>query len=80
MRFAPVVWWGRLVEVYSAICRLHRDMEISDLDKQGAVARLALLDRGWREVLPNDQVRDLAKQFWIDTPCVRLTACSLPPP
>lgn len=63
MRFAPVVWWGSHVELYSAICRLHRDMEISDLDKQGAVARLALLDRGWREVLPNDQVRDLAKQF-----------------
>lgn len=61
-RFAPVVWWGSLIEVYSAICRLHRDKEISDLDKQGAVARLALLDRGWREVLPNDQVRDLAKQ------------------
>ena len=61
-RFAPVVWWGSLIEVYSAICRLHRDREISDLDKQGALARLALLDRGWREVLPNDQVRDLAKQ------------------
>ena len=61
-RFAPVVWWGSLIEVYSAICRLHRDKEISDLDKQGAVARLALLGRGWREVLPNDQVRDLAKQ------------------
>ena len=41
---------------------LHRDKQISDLDKQGAVARLALLDRGWREVLPNCQVRDLAKQ------------------
>lgn len=57
-----MVWWGSLIEVYSAICRLHRDKEISDLDKQGAVTRLALLDRGWREVLPNDQVRDLAKQ------------------
>ena len=61
-RFAPVVWWGSLIEVHSAICRLHRDNEITDLDKQGAVARLSLLSRGWREVLPNDQLRDLATQ------------------
>jgi predicted nucleic acid-binding protein len=62
-RFAPVVWWGSLVEVHSAICRLHRDKEISDLHKQGAVARLRLLNRGWREILPDDQVRDLATQL-----------------
>jgi len=61
-RFEPVVWWGSLVEIHSAICRLHRDNEITDLDKQGAVARLRLLSRGWREVLPDDQVRALATQ------------------
>ena len=59
-RFAPVVWWGSLVEVHSAICRLVREKEITDLDKQGAVARLRLLSRGWREILPDDQVRELA--------------------
>jgi prevent-host-death family protein len=62
-RFAPAVWWGSLVEVHSAICRLHRDKEITDLDKQGAVARLRLLNRGCREILPDDQVRDLATQL-----------------
>jgi predicted nucleic acid-binding protein len=62
-RFAPVVWWGSLVELHSAISRLHRDKEITDLDKQGAAARLRLLNRGWREILPNDQVRDLATQL-----------------
>jgi len=61
-RFALVVWWGSLVEVHSAICRLHRDKEISALDKQGATARLRLLSRGWREILPSDQVRELATQ------------------
>lgn len=61
-KFAPVVWWGSLVEVHSAICRLHRDNKITGLDKQGAVARLRLLSRGWREVLPDDQVRDLAME------------------
>ena len=51
------------MEVHSAICRFYRDREISDLDKQGAVARLRLLSRGWREILPDDQVRDLATQL-----------------
>ena len=69
-RFAPVVWWGSLVEVHSAICRLHRDREISDRDKQGAVARLRLLNRGWREILPDDQVRDLATRL-LDTYTLR---------
>ena len=59
-KFAPVVWWGSLVEVHSAICRLHREKEITDIHKQGAVARLGLLSRGWREVVPDDQLRDLA--------------------
>jgi len=57
-----VVWWGSLVEVYSAICRLNRDEEITDLDKQGAATRLHMLSRGWREVLPDDRVRDLATE------------------
>jgi predicted nucleic acid-binding protein len=61
-RFAPVVWWGSLVEVHSAICRLHRDKEITDLEKQGAAARLRFLSRGWREILPGDPVRELATQ------------------
>jgi len=61
-KFAPVAWWGSLVEVHSAICRLHRAEEISDLDKQGAVMRLRILSREWREVLPDDQVRDLATE------------------
>lgn len=58
-----MVWWGSLVEVHSAICRLHRDKEITDLEKQGAVTRLRLLSRGWREILPGDQVRELATQL-----------------
>lgn len=59
-KFAPVVWWGSLLEVHSAICRLHRGEEITDLDKQGAVARLRLLSHGWREILPGDELRELA--------------------
>jgi predicted nucleic acid-binding protein len=61
-KFDMVVWWGSFVEVHSAICRLHREHVIDDANKQGAVARLRLLSRGWREVFPDDQVRDLAAE------------------
>jgi predicted nucleic acid-binding protein len=62
-KFAPVVWWGSLVEVHSAICRLHRQKQITDVGKQGAMARLHLLSRGWREILPGDQLRELAREL-----------------
>jgi predicted nucleic acid-binding protein len=61
-KFDLVVWWGSLVEVHSAICRLHRAAEINDANKLGAVARLRLLSRAWREVLPDDQIRELATE------------------
>lgn len=59
-KFDPVVWWGSSVEVHSAVCRLHRERQIADANKQGAVARLRMLSRGWREVLPDDHIRELA--------------------
>jgi predicted nucleic acid-binding protein len=59
-KFDLVVWWGTHVEVHSVICRLRRERLISDANKQGAVARLRLLSRGWREVFPDDQIRELA--------------------
>ena len=62
-KFAPVVWWGSLVEVHSAICRLHREKQITGAGKQGAMARLSLLGRGWREIVPGDQLRELAREL-----------------
>ena len=37
-----------------AMYRIHRSKEISDLDKDGAVARLTALRRGWHVILPDD--------------------------
>src|SRR5271165_610401 len=59
----PVVWWGSLVEVHSAIARLHRLRKLNDLGRKGALSRLDLLSRGWREILPGDPLRDLAMRF-----------------
>jgi predicted nucleic acid-binding protein len=58
--FTPVVWWGTLVEVYGAICRLHREAAITEKGKIEAVARLEALNRTWREVPAGDQLRELA--------------------
>jgi len=62
-KFLPVVWWGSAVEVHSAIVRMHRLGELKDSERTGALARLDLLSRGWREVLPTDQLRELARQL-----------------
>lgn len=59
-KFAPVVWWGSPVEMRSAICRLRREKAITDVGEKGAVARLEMLGRGWREILPGEQLRELA--------------------
>jgi uncharacterized protein len=65
-KWMPVVWWGSVIEVHSAIARLHRSGRLKDVEKQGALARLDLLSRGWREILPGDPLRDLANRL-LDT-------------
>jgi uncharacterized protein len=60
-KFMPVVWWGSPVEVHSAVARLHRLGKLKNVEKQGALSRLDLLSRGWREILPGDHVRELAR-------------------
>jgi uncharacterized protein len=62
-RYAPIVWWGSSVEVHSAIRRLHRSKQITDSERQGAVARLQMFKNGWGEILPKDDLRDLAEQL-----------------
>jgi len=59
-KFAPVVWWGSLVEVHSAIFRLHKGKEITDAGMKGALARLRRLSEEWKEILPGDAIRELA--------------------
>jgi predicted nucleic acid-binding protein len=62
-KLMPVVWWGSPVEVHSAIARLHRLGKLNDVERQGALSRLNLLSQGWREILPADQLRDLAARL-----------------
>jgi predicted nucleic acid-binding protein len=62
-KLMPVVWWGSAVEIHSAISRLNRTGSLTDVEKKGALVRLDVLSRGWREILPADQVRNLAGQL-----------------
>ena len=62
-RLLPVVWWASAVEVHSAISRLHRLGKLKDIEKKGALARLEMISRGWREILPGDQLRGLATRL-----------------
>ena len=59
----PVVWWGSIVEVHSAIARLHRSDRLNEVERNGALSRLLLLSRGWRESLAWDQLRDAARDL-----------------
>jgi predicted nucleic acid-binding protein len=51
------------VEVHSAIARLHRVGQVTDAEEQKALSQLDLLNRGWREILPGDHVRELATRL-----------------
>ena len=62
-KFLPVVWWGTSVEIHSAILREHRLGQLSDREKQKALAQLEILLRGVKEILPGDQVRGLARKM-----------------
>ena len=62
-KFLPVVWWGTPVEIHSTISHVHRLGQLSDREKQKALAQLDILVRGVKEILPGDHVRDLARKM-----------------
>ena len=57
---APVVWWGTLIEIHGAVSRLFREKEINDADRRGAVLRIARTRTMWREISPDETLRQLA--------------------
>src|SRR6185312_2329516 len=58
-----VVWWGSVVEVHSAVERLHRERQLNDEHRIGALRRLRALGAAWREVLPDNAVPELAAEI-----------------
>jgi predicted nucleic acid-binding protein len=55
-----IVWWGSLVECWSALARLRREGLFQSSEEEHARALLARLAMAWTEVLPSQAVRDHA--------------------
>jgi uncharacterized protein len=67
-KYAPVVWWGSGIEVYSAICRLYRRKEITERERLGAATKLQVLKEAWDEILPGDDLRNSAERLLEEYP------------
>ena len=63
-----VVWWGSIVECYSAFSRLKRDGTITrDEDAQVRVV-LTSLSESWTEIEPSDDIRDITQRLLRNNP------------
>ncbi|MBM5811002.1 MAG: type II toxin-antitoxin system VapC family toxin [Gammaproteobacteria bacterium] len=60
---AMYVWWGTRVEVAAALSRRARADQRAGQDWQRCHLALSRLAEGWREVLPNELVRDTAMRL-----------------
>ena len=76
-RFAPVVWWGSIVEVHSAIARLHREAAIAPSERDGALARLTCSVRAGGKFSRTTPCATSPEHFLIPMACGLRTACNL---
>jgi predicted nucleic acid-binding protein len=60
---ALVVWWGSIVESYSAFARLRRDRTLSPKDEAEGLAVLSELAEAWTEIEPSDDIREITKRL-----------------
>jgi predicted nucleic acid-binding protein len=58
-----VVWSGGIVEIRSALARLHRENEIDTKGLQLAINRLEAMRRGWREIITGDKLHTIAAEL-----------------
>jgi len=58
-----VVWWGSVVECYSACAGLIRDGILSSGDESKARAVLMDLADAWTEIEPSDDIRDTTRRL-----------------
>jgi predicted nucleic acid-binding protein len=61
--FQPVVWWGTYVEIQGAIRRIHRSGDLTDEAAKVAISRFLMLRTEWKEILPGDEIRELAVEL-----------------
>ena len=60
---ALVVWWGSIVESYSAFARLRRDRALSPEGEAKTLAVLSELSGAWTEIEPSDDIREITRRL-----------------
>ena len=58
-----IVWWATEIECVSAIVRLEREKKIDSNIVEIAMSRLDKLKEFWHEILPVEQVRNVARRM-----------------
>lgn len=65
---AIVVWWGSLVECYSAFARLRRDGALKFEEEDQLRGILASLSDTWTEIEPSEDIRDVTGRLLLNHP------------
>ena len=60
---AIAVWWGSIVECYSAFGRLRREGFLKPAEEAQLFAVLSGLIAAWTEIEPSDDVRDITRRL-----------------
>ncbi len=60
-KYEVVVWWASSIEGQSVLKRLLQENQIFQAAYDEAVKRLEIQSETWREILPTEKVRELAK-------------------
>ncbi len=63
-----VVWWGSIVECYSAFGRLRRDGILKPKEEIQVLAVLSQLKGVWTEIEPSDIIRDITRRLFQNYP------------
>jgi uncharacterized protein len=58
-----VVWWGSIVESYSAFARLRRDRSLSSDEEAEGLGVLSELANAWTEIEPSDDIREITRRL-----------------
>ena len=62
-KYEVVAWWASSIEGQSALKRLLQEKQISQVAYDEAVKRLQIQSETWREILPTEKVRIIAKNL-----------------
>lgn len=65
---ALVVWWGSLIECYSAFARLYRDGFLRVQEEEQVREVLFSLADVWTEIGPGEDIRDIALRLLLNHP------------